>query len=153
MRFQNSYNTHTRHKHTPNTVTHFTTSLYLSAGLQSMNLEHENKDGQWHPRSCCVGDSVIQRALLRKQSICPLHPETDSTAQTSITVLFCEKDHPLSTYTRNWGRGDGVIQNVYRCVQGEGVSSPKCTYPLTLSLFYDFDSMFVLRCLVLFVEI
>ena len=53
-----------------------------------------------------------------------------------------------------WGDG-GVIQNAYSCVQGEGVLDMLgVLYLRTYTTSYSyFGSIFVLQCLVLFVEI
>ena len=69
------------------------------------------------------------------------------------TLLECsnlffgqEIGHPLSNYATGGMEGE-VIQNVYRCVQGERVSRLKCMYALTLSLFMFlfYDVLFYLQ--------
>lgn len=55
---------------------------------------------------------------------------------------------PPTKYVHNLG----VIWNAYCCLQEEGVSRLTCTYE-TYTLFSCFDSMFILWCFVLFVEI
>ena len=69
--------------------------------------------------------------------------------------VFWLRKGPSIKYVLNlWGDG-GVIQNAYSCVQGEGVLDMLgVLYLRTYTTSYSyFGSIFVLQCLVLFVEI
>ena len=48
---------------------------------------------------------------------------------------FWLRKGPSIKYMHHWWWGEGVIQNAYNCVQGEGVSQLMCTYASTLSPF------------------
>ena len=64
--------------------------------------------------------------------------------------VFWLRNRPSIKCVHNWGNGggraEGVIQNVYRCVQGEKGVTPHLLYTLTLSLsmFLSHDVLFYL---------
>ena len=66
-------------------------------------------------------------------------------------MLFVFWLRPFITFVLNWGgwRGGSVIQNVYRCVQGER-DIPPSVHVRTYTISFH---VFVLWCLVLFIEI
>ena len=64
---------------------------------------------------------------------CNVYISVNTIFECSYLFYVWELGHPLSTWAT--GGMEGVIQNLYRCVRGRGVSRLMCTYALTLSLF------------------